>query len=309
MVDTFSPAMAAAIQEETARAAFDLVIASQIDMVPYALGVAGAPLLLEELEVSVIKARVDTAASVQARVLAALTWFKLRAYLRNVLPRFAACTVASHVEWDNVAPLVREPARVHVIPNAVDVSSYRGEFGPVEPNTLVYSGALTYGPNRDAVTYFLSEIYPHIVDEEPKAQLRVTGSLEGVDVRRIPGSEAVNWTGHLDDVRPTVARSWASMVPLRIGGGTRLKILEALALGTPVVATSKGAEGLQLTSRGGVLIADEPAAFASRVVQLLRDPALRQQLGASGRDFVASHYDAAAVGQTFCSLVERVCGN
>ena len=122
----------------------------------------------------------------------------------------------------------------------------------------------------------------------------------------LPPTRNVTLTGYVDDVRPLVARAWCSVVPLRIGGGTRLKILEAMALGTPVVATSKGAEGLDVRDGEHLLIADEPAAFAEQVVRLLRDADLRAALAANSRRLVAERYDWAIVMPKFLALVGRI---
>jgi len=133
-------------------------------------------------------------------------------------------------------------------------------------------------------------------------RLFITGDHAG---KSLPPAGNVTLTGYVDDVRPLVARAWASIVPLRIGGGTRLKILEAMALGTPVVATSKGAEGLEVRHGKHLLIADGPAAFADEVMRLLRDAELRAALAANGRRLVAERYDWATVMPGFLELVEQ----
>jgi len=115
-------------------------------------------------------------------------------------------------------------------------------------------------------------------------------------------------TGYLDDIRPAVVQSWACIVPLRIGGGTRLKILEAMALGTPAVSTSKGAEGLAVTHDKDILIADEPADFAEAVLCLLDDVGLRQRLAANGRRLVEERYSWDAIALELERLLCQVVG-
>ncbi|MBK9050663.1 MAG: glycosyltransferase [Chloroflexi bacterium] len=171
----------------------------------------------------------------------------------------------------------------------------------MQPDTLVYAGAMTYKANFDAVAYFLGEIWPLIRAARPQAVFYVTGKLDGVPVERLPKQDGVIFTGYLDDVRPRVAQSWLSVIPLRLGGGTRLKVLESLALGTPVVTTSKGMEGLELMPERDVLVADTPEAFAAAVIQLLHDPNLHTLLSQHGQQAV-KRYDWPKIGSELANL-------
>jgi glycosyltransferase involved in cell wall biosynthesis len=193
-----------------------------------------------------------------------------------------------------------------VVPNGVDLDRYKDDFGAPEPGTLVFPGALTYGANFDAMAFFLNQVFPLVKARWPEVILRITGRANGVPVDRLPLDERVILTGYLDDVRPTVAQSWACVVPLRIGGGTRLKILEAMALGTPVVSTSKGAEGLEITPGEDILIADEPTEFADAVLRLLDDPVLRTELAANGQRLVREQYGWEQIGKKLSQLLHQV---
>ena len=126
--------------------------------------------------------------------------------------------------------------------------------------------------------YFLAEIYPGIRQQVGNASLTITGNTSGVRLTDLQLDDSVHLSGYVDDIRPVIAGAAVCVVPLRQGSGTRLKILEAMALGTPVVSTSKGAEGLDVTPGHDILIADEPAEFANQVIRLLRDAALRERL-------------------------------
>lgn len=305
LVDTFDQATARAIRAQLVRDRCELVVASQIDMVPYALTLRPAPAVLEELEVSAYREAVLGANGLRTRLRRRLTWLKLSAYLRTVLPRFSVCTVVSEQEKRLVEGLVPDYGRIAVVPNAVDLARYEEDYGPPVGGTLIYPGALTYQPNFDAVRYFLSEVYPLVLRSAPTTRLQVTGSLDGVQVDRLPRVGGVTFAGHVPDVRPFVARSWAMVVPLRRGGGTRLKILEAMALRTPVVATSKGAEGLEVEDGKNILIADDPATFAARVLELLGSPALRARIGSEGRRLVEAKHDWERVGESLVSIVEQ----
>jgi glycosyltransferase involved in cell wall biosynthesis len=160
--------------------------------------------------------------------------------------------------------------------------------------------------NYDAMGFFLGDILPLIKKERPEVVLRITGKTAGVPLEQLPNVDDVIFTGYLDDVRPSVAQSWVSVVPLRVGGGTRLKILEAMALGTPVVSTSKGAEGLDVTLGENILIADTPSGFADATLHLLEDHGLRARLSENGRSLVRTRYDWAQIGEEFERLLSDI---
>jgi glycosyltransferase involved in cell wall biosynthesis len=129
-----------------------------------------------------------------------------------------------------------------------------------------------------------------------------------VQLEELPKHPGVHLTGYLEDIRPAIAQSWASVVPLRQGGGSRLKILEAMALGTPVVSTTKGAEGIESICGEDILVADEPEAFADAVLRLLGDPVLRAQLAANGRQLVAARYSWQMCAEKLEQVLDRVIG-
>jgi glycosyltransferase involved in cell wall biosynthesis len=302
VVDTYSEQMAELICRVQRSRRYDAVIASQIDTAAYARAFRDTPRILEELELASLYERYSRESRPLRKLRAGLTWWKLASYVSDLLGDFVGCTVASCQELRHTIRLASVGCPVSVIPNGVDLTSYRGEWGSPQPDVLVYSGALTYGANLDAVTYFLSQIFPQIRAEHPNTRLQITGSTQGVPVAQLGGDPAVRFTGYLKDVRPAIAGSWASIVPLRVGGGTRLKILESLALGTPVIATSKGAEGLNLVPGRDLLIADTPDEFARAVIRLLGDPELRSQLSFQGRQAVAA-YDWEIIGPQLSDFI------
>jgi glycosyltransferase involved in cell wall biosynthesis len=228
-------------------------------------------------------------------------WWKLARYLRAQLPRFAAATVVSAGEQAllrQVAPTYRP---IYVLENGV-------EFGPApvvvpQVDTMIYSGAVTYRANYDAVHYFVDQILPRIRARRPAATLTVTGGTGAIDLTPLlrPG---VTFSGYLANVAPAIAGSWVAVVPLRLGSGTRLKVLEALSLGTPVVSTAKGVEGLQLVAEHDLLVADGPEAFADAVCRVLEDRALRQRLAAQGGATIAARYDWRRIGEQLHALVD-----
>jgi glycosyltransferase involved in cell wall biosynthesis len=303
MVDTFSPAMARRIDTILAAGRINLVVASQVGTASYAPYFCDTPALFEEVELGVLYDRFKRAPTAGQRARYGLTWLKHRRYLYRLLPHFRACTVVSETERRLLATAVPRAPRTEVIPNAVDGAAAANVTASRDPDGLIFAGSLRYFANHDAMQWFLADVFPQIRVGWPAAHLTVTGDPGDAVLAPNPG---VTVTGLLDDVRGAVASASVSVVPIRIGGGTRLKILEAMALGTPVVATSKGAEGLDVVSGEHLLIADDPRQFADHVVRLLHDRALREGLAGRARELVVQRYDWAVVGPRFAALVENV---
>jgi glycosyltransferase involved in cell wall biosynthesis len=303
VVDTFSRQMEACLVRAIAGGGFDLVIASGLDMAGYARHFAGLRALFDEVEVGVLHDQCAGSTSVARRFRFGLTWAKHRRYLARVLSHFRACTVASERERELLSAAVPGHPPIELIPNCVDLGDY-GDTGRVpEPATLIFTGSLSYFANHDAMRWFLRDIYPAIETQVPRVRLTITGDAAGC---ALPAADNVVLTGLVGDVRPLVASSWVSVAPVRIGGGTRLKIIEAMALGTPVVSTAKGAEGLDVVHGEHLLIGDSAEEFAAHVVGLLSDRDLRERLSRSARRLVEVRYDWCAVGRRFEELVARV---
>jgi glycosyltransferase involved in cell wall biosynthesis len=306
------PEMSALAQATLSEQGFDLVIASTTLMAVYAQQAPDTVKRVLEEHNSLTRMMWDryrAQGSALQRLRRWASWQKTRRYEARLFRGFDLITMVS--EQDRATSLSGLPGfqgAVEVIPNGVDCTHNRPGLATPQAHTLVYNGALTYSANYDAMHYFLDEIYPLIRAQEPEVSLAITGSTSGVDLAGLPLGAGAETVGFVEDVRPLVAGAWAVVAPIRQGGGTRLKILEAMALGTPVVATSKAAEGLSVTSGRDILIADGPDAFAACVVQLLRDAALREYLAGNARQLVELEYDWQAIGQRFVDLIEEVGG-
>jgi glycosyltransferase involved in cell wall biosynthesis len=304
----YNPEFARIVQERTATLRPDVVIAFQIAVVPYARSVVGVPRVLEEVEVTVLWEQYAHERNPGRRLRAYLTWWKHRRYLQRLLHDFEACTVVSSLEQQLVQQIAPHGMAIAIVPNGADVTICSMAQAEAEPDTLIYPGALSFDANFDAMAYFLSTIFPHIKQARPQVRLRITGRADAAQ-RAALRVDGVEWTGYVPDVRPLVAHSWGEVVPLRIGGGTRLKVLEALALGTPVVSTSKGIEGLELKDGQHVLVADTPTDFAAATIRLLSQPELRMRLAAAGRRVIHEKYDWRSIGthlnQLIAETVER----
>jgi len=311
IVDTYSLEMERLVKERLAAEPFDLILAFSIGpgggTASYVQGIRGVPRVVEDLELSIIRDRIAIQPHWYQRMRLRLTWWKLRNYAARLVGDVDGCTVASVRERDLVSSILPDGPPLAVIPNGVDLALYNKDFGLTEPDSLVFPGALTYNANLWALQFFLAKVLPIVKSCCPGVKLYVTGRTDGVPLRDLPIRDGLVLTGYLDDVRPRVARSSVCVVPMTVGGGTRLKILEAMALGTPVVSTSKGAEGLDVTSGKDILIADEPEAFANAVLRLLDDDAgLRARLSENGRRLVQETYGWRAIGERLNTFLEQI---
>jgi glycosyltransferase involved in cell wall biosynthesis len=306
LIDTFQPEMMARVAAAVKSQTYDLIIASEIDMTPYAGVLGGVPVLFEGAEISSYLDGLNQPQNRLSGLRRQATWWKLSGYLKQCAALFDGWAVVSEQERSNLMRISPALERACVIPNGADLE--RSPAHPVipQPDRLIYAGSLTYQANFDAVFYFLSEIFPLILKEHPGVRFYVTGSHDNVDISRLPASPNLVLTGHLADIVTAVAESWVSVVPLRKGSGTRLKILESLSLGTPVVSTSKGFEGLDLIPGSHILVGDNPAAFAAQVNQVLENKQLRSQLSRQGRHQVQQKYDWTRIGTAFREFAEQV---
>ena len=310
IVQTQSSEMSRLVDETIASEHYDLVIASEVGAPSvaslYATRIAGIPKILDALEVSIYKDAYDSQIQPMKRLRSGLTWLKYQRFTREVLQDSNACTVPSEQEKRNLASLMAANYPIEVIPHCVDMDYYGGSYGSIQPQSLAFTGSFSHFANLDAVRYFLEEIYPKVRTLNPKASMKIIGRTNQVDTNELTVDQSITFTGLLKDVRPEVARSWLSVVPLRIGAGTRLKIIESMALGTPVVSTSKGAEGLELNHGENILIADDPAEFAQAVLRILESPSLREKLSIAGLQLVAEKYSSEVMGRKFDALLSKL---
>ncbi len=236
-----------------------------------------------------------------------------RAYLRYQAAKLKsyegrACQRAQHVvavsELD--AQQLRDlgpGARVTSVPNGVDTEYFRTSQTPRKPTSLVFVGGFTWFPNLDAITYFCEDILPKLLKTIPDIQLTVIGKQPDTPVaQEIAKHPNVTLAGLVEDIRPDVDAAAAYIVPLRIGGGTRLKILDALSMSKAIISTSVGCEGLDVEDGKTIVIADTPDAFVQAIVKVLADPAWADTIGRQGRQLVESRYDWAAVAKTLMAV-------
>lgn len=208
-------------------------------------------------------------------------------------PRVALNVAVS--DADRIALHLQSPeGRYATVPNGVDVDQFQPAL--TREDGIVSTGGLNWFPNADALTHFTDDILPRIRALRPGTRARWVGRADDGERQALWADHKVELTGYVDDVRPYVQEGACFVVPLRVGGGTRLKILDAWAMGKAVVSTSQGCEGLAAVDGVNILIRDEPAEFAEAVVQVLKDRALRERLGRAARRTVEDRYSWDVIG-------------
>jgi sugar transferase (PEP-CTERM/EpsH1 system associated) len=231
---------------------------------------------------------------------------KVRRYERWLGERFDACSVNVSREREVLSAYIQTP--IHVIPNGVDLDYFRprGGTGGPRPGRLIFTGNMSYKPNVDAVRHFVGEVLPRIRLELPEVELYVVGMDPTPAVRRLADGARVVVTGRVDDVRPYLESATVAVAPLRIARGLQNKVLEAMAMRVPVVASPEAAQGIEAQGDRDLRVADGPQAFARAVLGLLRDPWARERYAAAGRacvernhnwDRLLSRLEALVVGE------------
>ena len=303
LVDTYSPEMAEKISRKVSQTHFDLVIASQTDTAIYRKSFGSVPAIFEEAEVGVFYERYRKATSYGRRLRSGLTWAKHVRFLRGLTGQYQACTVVSEQEQRILQQAIHDRAPVVVIPNAVDLEDYAAVSVDPEPGTLIFTGSFQYAPNYAAMAWFTQQVLPQVMGGFPGVRLVITGDPAG---RSFPGTLPVEQAGYVEDIRPLVAGAWASLAPIFEGGGTRLKILESMALKTPVVATSKGAEGLNLADGKEILIADTAQEYANSLLSLLENPEKRRSIAQNAYECIRNQYNWAVIMPSFLAICNSI---
>jgi polysaccharide biosynthesis protein PslH len=193
---------------------------------------------------------------------------------------------------------------IEVVPNGVDIDFFVPHDSPGEPNTLVFTGAIHYHPNFQGATWFLDNIFPLIQRDIEDVRFIAAGGTPPAELTDRQTNNII-FTGYVDDIREYVAKASVFVVPLLVGGGTRFKVLEAMASGKPVVSTSLGSEGIPVKHGEDVLLADDPESFAAAVVELLKNRRKAERLTAAGRVFVEKNFAWNVIGARFERALER----
>jgi len=247
-------------------------------------------------------------AQVETRTLA--RWYlnrevrKLRRYEAD-LSRTFDVNITMSVPDERILQRMVPGVRTAVVPNGVDVD-YFAPDGTEETPSLIYTGGMNMFANRDAVLYFLEHVWPRIAQARPDVRFLAVGQDPPKELRAIATRDPrVTVTGYVNDIRPLVRQAAVYVVPLRVGGGTRLKVLDAMASRKALVSTSIGCEGIDVTPGQHLLVADSPELFTQSTLDLLSSPERRRSLGDAARSRVVERYSWRGVGQQLLRAYEQ----
>lgn len=302
-----APAYTAALRQLLTDQPCDVVLAASIEMAQYGLAAksAGATprIILDEFNAEYVlqrRAALTDLAQVRSNpralvrgLYSLVQWRKLAAYERRLLRAYDRVLVVS-AEDRRALQRLYPSAQPHIVPNGVDTHYFQpmSPAPPSVPPTLVFTGSLDFRPNIDAITWFTRHVLPLVHTRQPDTRFLIVGRAPAAAVRALHNGTTIEVVGEVADVRPFIAQAAVYVVPMRIGGGVRLKLLEALAMQAAVVSSTMGAEGVENLRAGEhLLLADTPTDFAQAILHLLDDPARRGRLGAAGRAFVCAQYD------------------
>jgi len=300
-----SPRLAASLARDAADGTVDLLHLDELLLARAAPHPCPVPIAQHHHKIDTVLADRVGAAGLAAR----FDRFKL-----GGLERAAAARTRHHItcsEGDAEFLRARYPAlETYAVPSGFDEDTFRPSTPRPEreADRLVFLGSMSYAPNVDGVRWFAREILPALAERRPEVKLTIVGRDPAPEVRALAG-ERIEVTGAVDDVRPYLERASLFLVPLRIGGGTRLKIVESLALETPTVSTTIGAEGLGLANGEQLALADRPEEWIATCSELLEDRERARALGRAGAAFVREHYRwptlAARLADAWKQIAER----
>jgi glycosyltransferase involved in cell wall biosynthesis len=287
---------------------FDIVVCDFLQPAINCLSLRFQPKVLfqHNVEAEIFKRHASSASGSAARLLYWWEYVKLAHFECRAVGAFDCSIAVSQRD----ALLLAESCgvdRVFSIPTGVDTRYFTPQPHREKTHTIAFVGSMDWLPNQDAVEFFIREIWPRITARVEDARLLVVGRNPPAALQRLAAATAgISVTGTVEDVRPFMAEAALIVIPLRIGGGTRIKAYEAMAMGRAVLSTTIGAEGLPVVDGEHLVLADGAIEFAERATELLHDRVARARLGSAARQFVTSHGSWAHAAEAFCDICERV---
>jgi len=303
-----SPALRALLTDLIRKEKFDAIVCDFLAAAPNVPNLKDAVLFQHNVETTIWKRHAQNAPTALHRALYRRQARRMFLYEQQVCREVRQVIAVSAADAERMRSLfgIRN---VGDVPTGVDVEYFARPSEPPQAagssSDLVFLGSMDWSPNVDGMLWFAEQVWPRIVAALPDCRLSIVGRTPPRSIAALGERDPrIKVTGTVPDVRPYLWGGKVSIVPLRIGGGTRIKIYEAMAAGLPVISTTVGAEGLPLKHGETILLADRPEDFARECIHLLEDAALRSRIGASGRDLVAAKYSWDSAARVFEKFLE-----
>ncbi len=291
----------------TSEKRFDLLVCDFLQPSLNFRHLSGAPTLLFEhnIEAVIPRRHFETSRNLIAKMFWWLQWRRMERYEREACRAFTCTVTVSETDKTSLKEFGIE--NIFAIPTGVDTDYFAPREDQVKKNSLVFTGSMDWLPNEDAIQFFIRDILPRVKQQIPDVTLTVVGRNPSRRfLNEIKSHPEVTVTGRVDDVRSYMNCHTLYIIPLRIGGGTRIKAYEAMAMAKAVVSTRIGVEGLPVKHGDHVLIADEPQEFAAAVVRLLRNVDERKHLELNARTFVETRFSWETVAEVFARICWKV---
>lgn len=304
MHNDYSPELEEAVLDELSSGDYDLAVCDFMQSTLNFKQVTGIPVLLfqHNVEAAIAKRHYDRSKDPVSRLFWWLQYKKMFYHERVMCNRFDRVIAVSENDREQMQKNYGAK-NVYTIPTGVDTDFFKPMENITEKKQIVFVGAMDWLPNEDAMIYFVEKIYPLIKNRISDVHLKIVGRNPSPKFSSfIENTKNVEVTGWVDDIRPYVAESAVFIVPIRIGGGTRMKIYQAMGMAKAVVSTSVGAEGLPLKHGKHILFADGEEEFADNVVSLLNDPKTRMELGNAAREYVCEYFGWENVAGVFADI-------
>ncbi|HQO37891.1 MAG TPA: glycosyltransferase [Candidatus Omnitrophota bacterium] len=290
----YTEAMRSRLQECVRKNRVDLVQIEYGVMALYAQFIPGIRKVLIEHDVSMYSRNASYLRPLCGGIFGFLDWINTKRYQKSMYGYFDKIVCLSDDDRAQIVD-VAGPEKIDVVPIAIEVDSYRPAPEKGKTYDMLFVGHMLHYPNVDGLRYFMKEVFPRIKKDLPHVTLCIVGSNTKEAHLDIPAADGIDLVGEVEDVNPYFMSSRVSIVPIRLGAGLKVKILESMAMEVPVVATAQAARGLNVTSGREMIIADTPDEFSAGVISLLRDDPLRSEIGRRGRAFVQANFSSKAV--------------
>ncbi len=295
------------LKQILSRGSFDLVHADSLDLSGYFELLHGLPIVCvhHDVQSALLRRRAEHEHSSAKRIYASMQASLMEKEEKYWAPRVALNVTVSGLDAERLKKLA-PGAHVAVVANGVDVEFYQPRSDEGVGGEILFVGGSTWFPNLDGMRFFGERVLPELRSRGIRAPVRWVGRATPKEVEEFREAFGIDMVGYVEDVRPYLAKAACFIVPLRVGGGTRIKILDAWAMGKAVVSTTIGCEGLATSDGVNILVRDDPHAFAEAIARLLKSPGERTELGRQGRATVEALYSWDAIGERMAATYLRL---